>query len=258
MKINTIYNEECINGMNNIIDSNSVDIIVTSPPYNIGIEYNSYNDNLPFDEYLDTMNEFGKACNRVLKNDGSLFLNVGDKASDEFRAFQVAQEVSKHLTLQNTIHWIKSIAIPEHNVNVGHYKPISSERYLNNMHEYIFHFTKDKNVKLDKLSIGVPYADKSNLKRWKHTQNKPDLRDRGNVWFIPYETVSSKKEHPSSFPLKLPEMCIKLHGYNDNTLVLDPFMGIGTTGLTANNLGCNWIGFEIDSEYINVFNKNIS
>lgn len=258
MEFDKVYVMDCIGGMKNVIEPNSIDIIVTSPPYNIGVKYNSHKDDMPYDLYLDWMEEFGKACYHVLKEDGSLFFNIGDKPSDEFRSFEVAQRISKSLKLQNTIHWVKSIAIPEYNINVGHFKPVNSQRYLNNLHEYIFHFTKSKNVKIDKLSIGVAYADKSNINRWNHTKENGDKRDRGNVWYISYDTVQSQKEHPASFPKKLPEMCIKLHGFNKNTVVLDPFLGSGTTCVVAKELGCKWIGFEIDDKYSEISKKRIS
>jgi len=255
MELNKIYNMDCIKGMAEL-EPNSVDIIVTSPPYNIGTKYNLHQDNMAFEDYLKWMEEFGRLAKRVLKENGSLFFNIGDKASDELRSFEVAKRINKSLRLQNTIHWIKSISIPEENINVGHYKPINSRFYSNNLHEYIFHFTKNKNVPLNKLAIGVPYADKSNIKRWKNA--KTDLRDRGNVWYIPYETVQTKKEHPAIFPVNLPKMCIKLHGYNKDTVVLDPFMGSGTTAVACIELGCKYIGFEIDPTYVKIAEKRIA
>ncbi|HUT82088.1 MAG TPA: site-specific DNA-methyltransferase [Candidatus Bathyarchaeia archaeon] len=248
---NKILCEDCIIGMNSILPEKSIDIIVTSPPYNIGINYNKYNDNLPFNEYLSWIDKVAKGCFRVLKDDGSFFINIGDRPSDEFRSFLVANKISDYFKLQNTIHWVKSIAIPDNEINIGHYKPVNSNRYLNNSHEYIFHFTKDGNIELDKKAIGVPYADKSNIGRWK--QAKEDLRCRGNQWFIPYDTVHEKKIHPAMFPILLPEMCIKLHGLGKKPLVvLDPFMGVGTTARAARNLGCDYVGFEIDEKYLKI------
>jgi site-specific DNA-methyltransferase (adenine-specific) len=255
IQFNQIYQMDCIQGMG-MLKEKSIDIIITSPPYNIGIKYNSHDDLMPFDKYLKWMNAFGKACKRVLKEDGSLFFNVGDKSSDELKAFEVAKMVnSENLKLQNTIHWVKSIAIPEEKINVGHFKPVNSKRFLNNCHEYIFHFTKNKDAELDKLAIGVPYVDKSNIGRWKSVKN--DLRDRGNVWYIPYKTVQTEKEHPAMFPERLPEMCIKLHGYTDNTVVLDPFLGAGTTCVVAKRLGCNYLGFDIDEKYIKIAKQKL-
>lgn len=249
IELDKLYKMDCINGMNELAEA-SVDVIVTSPPYNIGVNYNSHKDNMKFEEYLQWMDDFGKAAARVLNSKGSMFFNIGDKSSDELKAFEVAKRIAKHLKLQNTIHWIKSIAVPEENINIGHYKPVNSKIYLNNLHEYIFHFTKNKDVEIDKLAIGVPYADKGNITRWKAANKNGDVRDRGNVWYIPYDTVQSEKEHPAAFPKKLPEMCIRLQGYSKDTVILDPFLGSGTTCLVAKQLGCKYIGFDIDEKYI--------
>ena len=178
-------------------------------------------------------------------------------------AWWVAEEFREFFKLQNVIHWIKSIAIPKEDVGnypnitgdiaVGHYKPTHGNRYLHNSHEYIFHFTKKGNVELDLLAIGVPYQDKSNVDRWK--REKKDLRSRGNTWFIPYETIRDRvtqRPHPSTFPVKLPEMCIKLHGVSKTRLVLDPFMGIGSTAVACKRLGVPCVGFEIDQTYLDV------
>ena len=252
-----IYQGDCIQIMNDLPKS-CIDIIVTSPPYNIGIEYNKYNDSLPFEQYLNLMESFGNACFRVLKDTGSLFFNIGDKVTDEFRSFLVAQRVrGESLVIQNTIHWVKSIAVPEHNINIGHFKPVNSKRYINNCHEYIFHFTKSGNCTLDKNGIGVPYADKSNISRWGHTRGN-DIRDRGNMWFIPYKTVQDKKQHPAMFPEKLPQMCIKLAGYNKKTIVLDPFCGSGSTLMASKRLGCKYIGIDVDSNYVKMAKKNVN
>ena len=252
---NQVYEMDCIGGMRDRLPEKSIDIIVTSPPYNIGVDYGAHDDAMPFGRYLEWMEEFGAMCGRVLKDDGSLYFNIGDKPSDEFRSFMVAQRIAARLRLQNTLHWVKSIAIPEHGVNVGHFKPVNSRRHVNSCHEYIFHFTKSGKIPIKKTAIGVPYADKSNIARWKHDNG--DMRDRGNQWFIPYDTVVSKKGHPAAFPERLPEMCIRLSGFDRSTIVLDPFMGSGTTCAAARRLGCQYVGFEIDPEYIRAARERI-
>ena len=93
----------------------------------------------------------------------------------------------------------------------GHFKPINSPRFLNDCHEYVFHFTKSGRVELNRLALGVPYQDKSNIARWRHTQGD-DLRCRGNTWFVPYETIQRREKerpHPATFPVQLAEWCIK-------------------------------------------------
>jgi site-specific DNA-methyltransferase (adenine-specific) len=235
-----------------------VDVAVTSPPYNIGVRYGSYSDSLPREKYLEWIEQVGKGVRRVLADDGSFFLNVGNKPKDQWIAWDVAGVLRKHFVLQNVMHWVKSIAINKADVGnypnitgdiaVGHFKPIVSERFLNDCHEYIFHFTKTGGVHLDKLAVGIPYQDKTNIGRWKSAT--ADRRDRGNTWFIPYETIQSKSDrpHPATFPVKLPEMCIKLHG--GAKLVMDPFTGIGSTAVAALRSASSFVGFEIDRDYL--------
>lgn len=257
----TLYLEDCLSGMRKHLQPEEVDVVVTSPPYNIGVRYNKHDDNMPREQYLDWIEEVSIEIKRVLKNDGSFFLNIGGKPSDPWIPFDVAQKLRKHFVLQNVIHWVKSIAIEKKSVGkypgiskdiaIGHYKPIAGKRFLHDNHEYIFHFTKTGKVQLDRLAIGVPYQDKSNIGRWKSA--KQDRRCRGNTWFIPYETICDRERqrpHPSSFPVALPEMCIKLHGVERTKLVLDPFMGIGTTAIACLRLNIKAVGFEIDEKYV--------
>jgi site-specific DNA-methyltransferase (adenine-specific) len=258
-----LYQEDCVRGMADL-QAGGVEVIVTSPPYNLGIQYGTYDDTGPRAEYLTWTAEWAEGVYRVLSQEGSLFLNVGGKPSDAWVPFQVADCIRKQgFELQNTIHWIKSIAIEEAAngrngkkptvLCRGHYKPINSPRFLHDCHEYIFHFTKTGKVPLDRLAIGVPYQDKSNIGRWSAASE--DLRCRGNTWFIPYDTIQSRdrqRPHPATFPPRLPEMCIRLHGRERVTTVLDPFMGIGNTAIAAIRLGLGVIGFEIDPQYFKV------
>ena len=135
----------------------------------------------------------------------------------------------------------------------GHFKPINSPRFLNDCHEYVFHFTKSGRVELNRLALGVPYQDKSNIARWSHTRGK-DLRCRGNTWFVPYETIQSREKerpHPATFPVQLAEWCIKLHGASRVRSMLDPFLGIGNSAVAAQRCGVKrFIGFEIDDAYL--------
>lgn len=228
----------------------SVDLCITSPPYNLNIKYNTHSDNLERDNYLTWLGDVFREVNRVLKDDGSFFLNVGASSKDPWVYMDVANVARDDFDLQNDIMWIKSIGI--NNITYGHFKPINSKRFLNHTYEHIFHFTKKCNVEIDRKAIGVPYMDKSNIKRWKHGGTS-DLRCKGNCWFIPYDTICSKSEkghHPATFPEQLVEHCIKLHGYNSNTIVLDPFSGTGTTAVVAKNLGTKYIGIDIDKEYV--------
>jgi site-specific DNA-methyltransferase (adenine-specific) len=251
-----LYNEDCLDGMASRLKPQSIDIVVTSPPYNIGVKYRSYDDKIPRKDYLDWTTNWGTAVKRVLKDSGSFFLNIGSKPTDPTIPFEVLDSLSGEFKLQNVIHWIKSIYIEagsygeKTEINVGHYKPINSPRFLNDCHEYIFHLTKSGNVSLDRLALGVPYKDKTNISRWKSDGSKN--RCRGNCWFIPYKTIKNRdsdRPHPASFPPQLAENCIKLHGLKKGMTILDPFMGLGNTGLACQKLNLKFIGFEIDSYY---------
>ncbi|MET0168423.1 MAG: site-specific DNA-methyltransferase, partial [Vicinamibacterales bacterium] len=182
-----LYLMDCLEGMA-ALDEGSVTVVVTSPPYNIGVNYRTYEDSKSQDEYLKWIRNLGSAIHRVLEPEGSFFLNVGGRPSDPWLAWDVASQLRGTFVLQNAIQWVKSIAIGDE--SAGHYKPITSPRFLHDCHEYIFHFTKTGTVPLDRLAIGVPYQDKSNIGRWRIAQR--DVRCRGNTWFIPYRTIRDR------------------------------------------------------------------
>jgi site-specific DNA-methyltransferase (adenine-specific) len=262
--IATLYLQDCVKGMCEHVQPGSVSVVVTSPPYNLGIKYSKYDDTISREKYLQWLGAWADEIRNVLDENGSLFLNIGSKPTDPTVPFQALNAVmgSDRFKLQNVIHWVKSIAIQKQDVgnypnilddvSVGHYKPINSPRFLNDNHEYIFHLTKRGTVKLDRLAIGVPYQDKSNVTRWAGAQD--DVRCRGNTWFIPYETIKSRdndRPHPASFPVKLAEMGIKLHGVSRTKLVLDPFLGIGPSAIASLRLKRDFVGFEVDRAYYN-------
>ena len=244
------YLGDCLEGMKKL-DDGSVDAIVTSPPYNLNIKYSKYQDKKPREQYLKWIEDIFIECKRVLKDDGHLFINMGYSNIDPWIGMEVGFVIKNSYSLQNSISWVKSIHVNDK--TSGHFKPINSKRYLCPTWEHLFHFTKDGNVGIDRLSVGVKYEYyEANLRGKNTKENKPNLRDKGNCWFIPYETINSKElrgKHPAIFPVKLVEDCIKLTGI-DSGVVLDPFMGTGTTAVAADNLGWDYIGYEIDEDYV--------
>jgi site-specific DNA-methyltransferase (adenine-specific) len=254
------YLGDCVDILDRLTPG-SIDAIVTSPPYNLGIRYRSYNDTMPRSEYLEWTGEWVSRAARAMAPNGSLFLNVGAKPTDPWTALDVAQATRPYLRLQNTIHWIKSIAIEKSlagnaskltdDLAVGHYKPINSRRFLHDCHEFVFHFTAGGETPIDRQAIGVRYQDSSNIGRWQSASS--GVRCRGNTWFIPYETIQSRvkdRPHPATFPPKLPEMCLRLNGLERTRLVADPFMGLGSTAVACAQLGLNFIGIEMDEGYL--------
>jgi site-specific DNA-methyltransferase (adenine-specific) len=246
-----VYTEDSVAGITKRIPPGSVDVIVTSPPYNIGKSYSSYDDSRNDSDYLKWMRTVSSAARTALSDQGSFFLNLGSKPSRPSWPFEVLECFRNDFALQNTILWVKSIVIDGDDegdlVIRGHYKPVNSQRFLSGMSEYVFHLTKNGDVPLQRLGVGTPYKDKSNVRRW--GDGASDLRDRGNVWFIPYGTRWGPDFHPCTFPPKLPKMCILLHGLSRTKLVMDPFVGTGSTGRACVELDVGFVGFDVDPHY---------
>lgn len=244
------YLRDCLEGIKELED-NSVDAIVTSPPYNLNIKYGKYSDDKPRQEYLDWLVEIFRECKRVLKDNGHLFVNMGYSNIDPWVGMEVGLALRNDWILQNHINWVKSIHVNDK--TSGHFKPINSQRFLCPTWEHLFHFTKTGNVNVDRLAVGVKYEYyEANIRGKNTAETKPNLRDKGNCWFVPYETINSKDlrgKHPATFPVKLVEDCLKLTGI-ESGIVLDPFMGTGTTAVAAVKCGWDYIGYDIDQDYL--------
>lgn len=223
------------------LENNSINLIVTSPPYNIGKEYSvkgkSYNDNKNYSDYLDFLTRIFKECYRVLSEEGIFFLNIGDSAKYQGKSEDVVRcAVTAGFTRLQTIIWLKSI------FGKGHYTPTGGNRRLNNLWEFIFVLVKSKEYKIDPKAIGIPYSDKSNIGRYSDI----DLRDAGDIWFIPYTKTTGatiKKGHDAPFPIELPMRCMKL--IPTAKTILDPFAGTASTLKAAEEMGLKGFGYEI-------------
>jgi len=224
------------------LEDDSIDIIITSPPYNRGKKYSSdgneeYNDNMKESEYLEFLIRVWQECYRVSKKSTVFFLNIGDSANDQGKSEKVAlsAEQANWIRIQDII-WIKSF------LGKGHYTPSGGNKRLNNIWEHVYVFVKDKkHYQLDPKAIGIPYADKSNIGRY----SESDLRDAGNVWLINYEKTTGatiKKGHEAPFPIGLPYKCIKLIPFAEK--ILDPFCGTGSTLAACLKLGKTGIAYE--------------
>lgn len=295
MQTNVIYNQDCVEGML-ALPAGSVDIVVTSPPYNLNIQYGKYKDDLPRDSYLKWLHEVFNAVKHCLKDDGHFFLNVGYSNIDPWVGMDVANVARDLFVLQNNFTWVKSIYVD--GKTSGHFKPINSDRFANPTWEHLFHFTKTGSITCDKLAAGVPYewdcnitdgdtrargrqVKKMGFSNWKDFQAnataeqqeeldlwlsnrpakvKPTHRCRGNTWYIPYDTISNRAKergkHPATYPVALVEQCIKFSGVTG--IVLDPFMGSGTTAIAAVKQACQYIGFDIDEEYIDFAQNRVT
>ncbi len=250
-----LWHEEALAGLPR--RTSRVSVVVTSPPYNRRVPYRGYADDRPRSEYLAWTGRLGAVVAGVLEENGSFFLNVGGMPSDPWLPWDVAREVGRSLVLQNVLHWIKSIALDRSDgprsppLALGHYKPLVSRRYVHGAHEYVFQFTLRGDVPIDRLALGVPYQDRSNVRRWRRPAS--ELRCRGNTWFLPYATIQRRardRPHPATFPAELPDWCLKLHGLRRIRRVVDPFVGIGSSAVAAARHGLAFDGFDLDAGYL--------
>lgn len=246
-----LYRTDCLPFLGTL-EAGSIDVVVTSPPYNLGTKYNTHNDRMERTAYLDWMDEWARAVKHALAAKGSLFLNIGSKPRAPWISDDVAFVMRKHFVLQNRFIWVKSLAIgvdPQR----GHYKPLPGRRFVNDCWEYVLHLTPDGDTPLEREAIGARYADQSNRTRW---EKAGELHCRGNVWFLPYKTIRDRRlqrgTHPATFPVGLPKHCLMLHGLERIRLACDPFVGIGHSAFAATDLGVPFVGCELDTLYWSV------
>lgn len=217
-----------------------VDCVVTSPPYNIDKQYAKYCDKKPMRAYCEMLGRIWSRCYDAMNPGAVMFVNISElKGSIPKSGPHKGRLLSDivHETVRRAgfdfiqrVIWVKSL------FGRGHFTPSGGTKRFNNVWESVFVFAKPGPLKLDVMGIGVPYADKGNIGRY----GDRDLRDRGDVWYIPYE--EGRKLHACPFPVELPYRCIRT--VKDCALVLDPFAGSGTTGAAANILGVKSLLFD--------------
>jgi site-specific DNA-methyltransferase (adenine-specific) len=238
----SIINEDALTYLPSM-PAQSVDVVITSPRYNFGKNYPGVSDKTSMDDYFQEMRELGKGLLHVIKEGGVVFLNVGCRAANPLHDVNVAQcFLDVGWVLQERIIWQK--ADEEGN---GHFTPINSNVYLNNLWESIFLFSKKGRVGLDRLAIGVPYKDQTNITRWKSGKT---VHCRGDIWKIHYETIQSRDKdragHEATFPRELVIRCLRLMEKGRTGLtILDPCCGIGTVPCVAEEQGHIGIGIEL-------------
>ena len=226
------------------IPNGSVDLIVTSPPYNVDIKYNSHNDQITYEKYLEFSHKWLSRCFEWLKDDGRLCLNI---PLDKNKGGQ--QSVGADLT---TI--AKKIGYKYHSTIIWNEGNISRRTawgsWLSASAPYVI-----APVEL----ILVLYKDnwkKSSGSR-KNDITKQEFMDWTNgVWTFNGQSKKGAGGHPAPFPVELPKRCIKLFSFVGD-VVLDPFMGSGSTMIASVLHNRNGIGIEIDNEYCEIAKKRI-
>jgi len=223
-------------------DIGDVDAVVTSPPYKTK---DGYGD--------DLMIDLGTVLSGCMKPGARAFINFGQLKEDFARAMSIPMLVTmtNDLKVGQTIIWAKSVVVD--GAQRGHYQPIRSDHILNYCWEFIFTFVKPPERKLDRLSIGVGFADKTNLTRGTRGKNG-DKHCAGDIWLIPYKTTGAqrKKKHVYEFPEELVERCLKVSDLTPGATVLDPFGGSGTTACVAKKLGYNSVIIDRNQDCLEI------
>ena len=244
LKLDKIYNLDCLEGLNRIDDA-SVDLIVTSPPYWKGFEYEAYFNS--YKQYLDWCDMWLAECKRVLKPNGTFYLNVINDSEITIRAFELMEIATRKLMfkLHDTIIWYRY-----------NQQPANTNRQLTNQCEYLFMLRHTSaNIELNKESA---YSAHPEIFKTKNV---------GNVWEIPFNSARQnvgsfgRKETKSKwghggFPEELPEVCTLLSS-KEGDVVLDPFVGSGTTAVVAKRLGRHYIGIDTSAVYCEISNKRL-
>lgn len=227
------------------VPSNSVDIIITSPPYNFGLEYkdDKKNDALHWKEYFAKLNGVWKECARVLKPGGRMCLNVQPLFSDYMPSHHL---MSKQL-LDLGLLWKGEILWEKNNYNCkytawGSWKSPSMP-YLKYTWEFVEIFSKETHKKSgDSSNIDITGDE---FKKWVYAK-----------WSIAPERNMKAYNHPAMFPKELVFRLLKLFSYR-NDLVLDPFNGAGTTTVCAAETERKYLGIDISDEYCTIAKKRI-
>lgn len=228
-----IYNEDFLTI--NCIDENSIDLIVTSPPYNVDIRYNTYDDKIPYEIYLEFTQRWLQKVYLFLKDDGRFCLNIpldknkGGQQSVYADIITIAKKIG--FKYHSTIIW------NEQNIS----RRTAWGSWLSATAPYVIAPVE---------MIAVLYK-----KQWKKTSGsgKSDITKKefvewtNGVWTFMGES-KTKIGHPAPFPIELPRRCIKLFSFVGDT-VLDPFMGSGSTLIASILTDRKGIGVDIDKDY---------
>lgn len=253
MKLDVIYNASSEKMM--YVQDASVDLIVTSPPYNIDIRYGNktangkvleskgikYDDKMDEVEYRKMLETVFSECKRVLKPKGSIWINIKNRCIDGviLPPFWI-QDYFSDMYLKNLIIW---------NFDWGG----STNKRFAPRYEFVFWFVKDKhNYTFNLDDVKVPALN------YRPDRYKTQMKNPTDVWRISMVSgnFEERTAHPSQYPEELVERII-LSGTDKGDVVLDPFMGSGTTAVVAKKLGRHYLGYETVPEYCAIAEKRL-
>jgi len=238
-EVDVIFNSSC-EDMKELPD-NSVHLMVTSPPYNVGKEYDN---NLTLEEYLAFLMRIWKETYRVLVPGGRACINVanvGRKPYIPLHASIMRDMIDMGFLMRGEIIWDKAASATT-STAWGSWQSATNPT-LRDTHEYILVFSKGS-FRRDKMDGRVSTISKEEF-----------LEFTKSVWGFPSESAK-KVGHPAPFPIELPYRLIQLYTFSEE-IVLDPFLGSGQTALAALKAGRHFIGYELSEEYCRLAERRI-
>ncbi|MBX9681504.1 MAG: site-specific DNA-methyltransferase [Gemmataceae bacterium] len=257
---NRLVHGDCIEGMN-ALEEGSVDLVFADPPFNIGYDYDVYDDRKEADDYLDWSKRWGEAVKRALKPDGSFWLAIGDEFAAELKVL-FTRELGFHC--RSWVVWYYTFGV-------------HCSRKFARSHAHVFQFVKDRKqftFNADDAQVRVPsarqlvYADSRANPKGKlpddtwilRPQDMPSAFDAGeDTWYFPRVCGTFNERegfHGCQMPERVLERIIRVSS-NEGDLVLDPFAGSGTTLSVAKKLGRDWLGFELSPQYVERVRKRL-
>ena len=230
---------DCIEVMKSMA-AKSIDLCITSPPYNLGIDYNGQNDYLEIDDYYKWCETWIREIYRLLKDNGRFALNHYFSAGGARRRFAPLMKLNEISTNIGFIHhgvafW-NDITISKRTA-WGSWLSASAP-YVNSPYEGILILHKGE------WNIGKGISDIS---------KEEFMEATSGVWNL---TTEKNRLHPAPFPVSLPLRCMKLLSFVGAT-ILDPFSGSGTTGVACIQTGRDYIGIELNTDYIEMSRKRL-
>jgi DNA modification methylase len=248
-ELGKIHQGDCVAGMKKLPDE-SVDLTFADPPFNIGYEYDEYDDRLDSEKYLDWSRQWIAEVHRLLKPKGSFWLAIGDEYAAELKV--ESQKLGFHT--RNWVVWYYTFGV-------------HCKNKFTRSHAHIFYFVKDPDVfTFNRDSIAVPsarqlvYGDKRANPKGRTPDDtwilrpqdcEPGFESDEDTWYFPRVAGTFKERagfHGCQMPEQLLGRIIKACS-NEDDVVLDPFSGSSTTLTVAKKLGRKFLGFELSEEY---------